>query len=373
MKLKLGVITALSVMCVSVGAAYAGEAAEPEKIKTDFTVEEAVSYANENSLELKAQNENITSLKYKYDADKLTRRNLEKAGYAYGTSDFDYYLYGSGFNEFSDLKQYDIAERSLDFSKYKLDMQVEGKFYSCINADRKIAVAQEAVDNARENARIAAEKKDAGFIGAIEAESFDLAVINSENELDKAKGDRDYAYAEFKELIAYPADQPITLKGTFTRQPMNSTPPDEALAELDNTANKKNLDDGWAIQAELLNTYKKYYGSNNPKYAYQSQIYAYAKEEADYKNNVGQLRLGIISAYNTMKDTYNQLDYIDGAIALKERQADAQKTSYELGLSTASEYIAAVAELDSLRLQSVDAEIGAYLASKAYELSFYAG
>ena len=30
MKLKLGVITALSVMCVSVGAAYAGDAAEPK-------------------------------------------------------------------------------------------------------------------------------------------------------------------------------------------------------------------------------------------------------------------------------------------------------------------------------------------------------
>ena len=157
--------------------------------------------------------------------------------------------------------------------------------------------------------------------------------------------------------------------GTFERKPMSDVSLSAALAGIDKTANKLNLDAGLKLQERLLNEYRSLYTGRMADY--QAQKFAYAKAESEYNENVGNLRLAVINTFNTMKSTYGKLDYLDKAIELKGQQADAQKTSYELGLSTSSQYITAVQELDSLKLSLVDAEIGAYLTSKAYEMTFH--
>jgi pentatricopeptide repeat protein len=327
----------------------------------------------ENSLTIKAAQENITSceLKEKADAAMKKRVNSSYGEYAApGVNDIDTFLLTSGYAEYADAAQTTIAKRSLTETEYQLTMQLENKFYSCLNADKKIDVAKEALDTAKENERIAKLKKEAGTIGAIEADSFSIAVISSQNDYDDAVRDRDYMYEELKQLMGYPAESNITLTGSFERQPMNTTSLETALAGMDKTANKLNLDASLDLQDKLLAKYKSLYTTS--MYEYQSQKYAYAKAESEYKDNVSSLRLGIINAYNTMVSTYGKLDYIDKAIELKEQQAEAKKTTYELGLATATDYITAVQELDSLKLQRVDAEIGAYLTSRAYEMVYHA-
>ena len=358
-------------------SAFAAEPApaSPQTAQTmTFSAESAVAYALENSLDIKAKAENITSFELKLKADAAQRKRVnhtyERTSMAPGINDLNTFLLTSGYLEYADEVQITVAKRTLSESKYQLAMQVENKFYSCINADKKITVAKEALDNANENARIANEKLNVGTIGSIEAASFDLAVISAKNSCDKAQKDRDYMYSELKELMSYPADGTIVLTGTFERQPMNTTSLKDALAAIDRNANKLNLDSGLDLEEKLLAKYKSLYTTS--MYDYQAQKYAYAKAEAEYNANIGKLRLAVENAYNMMIDTYNQLDYIDKAIGLKEQQTEAQRTSYELGLSTASQYITALEELDSLRLQRVDAEIGAYLTSQAYTLSYHA-
>ena len=347
-------------------SAYAADAAADKGV---FTAAEAVDYMLKNSLELKAAEENITYCDLKQKADGGMRKRLNNKGTAAGVNDINTMLVTGGYVEYSDGVQTEIAKRNLPETKYKLKMQLENKFYSCLNADRKISVALAALENARENERIAYAKAEAGVIGVIEAESFSLAVISAENDYDSAVRSRDYMYNELKQLMSYPFDKDIKLTGSFTRQPMNTTPLASALAGLDATANKLNLDAGLALQAKLLDEYKALYTSSMADY--QAQKYAYAKAEAEYNENVGNLRLAVTNAYNTMSDTYDKLDYIDKSIELLEKQADAKKTAYELGMSTATEYISAVQQLDSLKLSLVDAELGAYLTSKAYEMTYH--
>jgi pentatricopeptide repeat protein len=377
---RKSVIAAVLILSVLSCPVYAAE--NQTKISTQatetvqqsqFSIDNAVSYMLENSLTIKAAQENITSceLKEKADAAMKKRVNSSYGEYAApGVNDIDTFLLTSGYAEYADAAQTTIAKRSLTETEYQLTMQLENKFYSCLNADKKIDVAKEALDTAKENERIAKLKKEAGTIGAIEADSFSIAVISSQNDYDDAVRDRDYMYEELKQLMGYPAESNITLTGSFERQPMNTTSLETALAGMDKTANKLNLDASLDLQDKLLAKYKSLYTTS--MYEYQSQKYAYAKAESEYKDNVSSLRLGIINAYNTMVSTYGKLDYIDKAIELKEQQAEAKKTTYELGLATATDYITAVQELDSLKLQRVDAEIGAYLTSRAYEMVYHA-
>ena len=326
-----------------------------------------------NSLDIKAENENISYLELKQKADAGMRKrisNSKKGEAAVLTVDsFNTMLVTGGFNEYSDGVQLEIAKRSIGDIKYKLTMQLENEFYSCLNADRKIVVAQEALSNAQENERIAKARNEEGLIGAIETSSFSLAVVQAQNDYNDAVSGRNYMYAELKQMMGYPADGDITLTGAFERKPMSAVTLSTALVGLDKTVNKLNLDAGLKLQERLLNEYRSLYTGSMPDY--QAQKFAYAKAESEYNENVGNLRLAVINTYNTMTSTYGKLDYLDKAIELKEQQADAQKTSYELGLSTASQYITTIQELDSLKLSLVDAEIGAYLTSKAYEMTFH--
>lgn len=168
--------------------------------------------------------------------------------------------------------------------------------------------------------------------------------------------------------MSYPSDKELRVTGAFKRQPMNKTALKDALERYKTSVSHLNLDAQIDIQRQLLKKYENWYSS--ALHQYHTQKYALAKAEDEYSQNINQLRLNVINSYNTMVNTYAQLDYIDKAIEIKEQQADAQKTSYELGLSTASEYISAVQELDELKLQRTDAEIGAYLTSQTYEMSY---
>lgn len=327
----------------------------------------------QHSLQIKAAEENITSCELKEKADaslkKRVNETYNRTGTAPGINDIDTFLLTSGYAEYADAVQTVIAKRNLEETKYQLTMQLENKFYSCLNADRKVIIAREALDNANENKRIADAKLAAGTIGAIEADSFGLAVVSAQNDLNDAERNRDYMYSELKQLMSYPADREIKLLGSFERQAMNKTPLAAALSGMDKTANKMNLDAALDLQEKLLEKYRSLYTTT--MYDYQAQKYAYAQAEAEYNNNVDNLRLSIINSYNTMAGTYDKLNYIDKAIELSEKQADAKRTAYELGLTTASDYISSVQQLDSLKLQRADAEIGAYLTSKAYEMMYH--
>lgn len=360
------------VLCAALtvpAAVYAADAKTADVTKTVFTVSEATEYMLGNSLELKAAEENVSYMELKQKADAGMRKRLNSMGAAAGVNDLNTMLVTGGYQVYSDGVQYDIAKRNLPETKYQLRMQLENKFYSCLNSDKKVVVALKALETAEENERIANAKAEAGIIGAIEAESFSLAVISAENDYNSAQRARDYMYSELKQLMGYPYEREITLTGTFERQPMNTTTLKTALDGLNKNANKLNLDAGLDLQKKLLDEYKALYTGSMVDY--RAQKYAYAEAEAEYNENVGKLRLAVTNAYNTMVDTYDKLAYIDKSIELLEKQADAKRTTYELGMSTATEYITAVQQLDSLRLSLVDAELGAYLTSKGYEMSYH--
>ncbi len=348
--------------------------AKEEGTVKKFTVDEAVEYMLENSLAVKADEESLKSYEMSRKAKILLRYRVNDTYAAYkvtapGVDDMDTFLLTSGYVNYYNDAMVTIAKRTLSETKYQLTVKLENKYYSCLNADKKVKVALDALDNALENKQHADMKKEQGVIGAIEAQSFELALISAQNDYDDAVRSRDYMYCELKQLMSYPDDKEIVLTGEFQRQPMDQTPLAQALDGLDKTANKLNLDISLALQNELTKTYKSMYTTS--MYEYQEQKYAYAKAEAEYNDNICNLRLALRDSYNTMVSTYGKLDYIDKAIDLKEQQADAQKTSYELGLSTASQYLTSVQELNELKLSRVDAEIGAYLTSRAYQILYH--
>lgn len=355
-------------MLMSAGAVFAETADETqqETVQT-FTYEQAEKYMYENSLAIKAQEENIKSAEYKIKEDKVSKKQLDKYTYSF-PSDFDRYLVGTGYLEYSDTKQLEIAKRTMEQSKYQLKMQLENSFYSYLNSCSKVKTAEEALHNAKENERIALEKLSAGLIGKIEANSFSLSVVAAQNNYDEAVSNRDYLLEQLKDVMSYPSDKELLVTGAFVRQPMNETTLNDALERYKTSVSHLNLDTQIDIQRQLFQKYENWYTSS--LHQYHTQKYALAKAENEYSQNVNQLRLNVINSYNTMVNTYAQLDYIDKAIEIKEQQTDAKKTSYELGLSTASEYISSVQELDELKLQRTDAEIGAYLTSQTYEMSY---
>lgn len=116
--------------------------------------------------------------------------------------------------------------------------------------------------------------------------------------------------------MSYPSDKELTLSGTFERQPMCETGLTDAFEKSKTSVNRKNLDAGIDIERRTYQCYVNFYTAS--EYQAKTQKAKLAQAETEYKNNLADLKLGIINSYNTMCSTYNQLNYIDKAVELQE-------------------------------------------------------
>ncbi len=359
------------------------------KVGDVFTIDDAVSYAMENDLGLKAVKANVDSAEYAYDAASILKK--EYIDSALGGDSISAFLIRYGYSKDAANLNYRIAERAVTQYEYNLTANVQTAFYTYISDCDKVELDEAALESAQARYDEALAKLELGSISQLECDQFKLAVESAQNDLDSDIRTRDLQMMTLKNTINYPQDQELKVTGAFTRQPMDSTEVEDAVTLSATNITRVNLDETMENTDSKMAFYVRFYGVadyreleapyeeklelykkaiRSKEYDCWQQLADYEAALADYNANVNSLEVSIYQAYNTMQSVYAQLDYLDASLALSERQLEASKLQYEMGLITAIDYIEDAQSVDSLKKTITDTELSAWQTVVSYRSTY---
>ncbi len=378
LKKKLTVLFIAAAMCLSavpVCAADAGITAANNTVQAvtksqTFTIDEAIEYAKQNSRTIAACKASESLAKAQKEEAKKASRDVREQifGSEYGASSDSTYLILTGYTYRAAVFGYAVAQRSSIQQEYILEADVKSTFYAYLNSVELADIAKSSLDSANERVTYAEVKYKNGTISALELEEFKLAALEAEKTYNTAVRTKDLNMMKLKSVLNYPQEDELIVTGSFERQEMDTTTPEEAFAKSANSISMVNLNETLELAKLKLDKSIAHYTSNSV--GARTAKAEYAQAELDYYNSVETLRINLYSAYNSMADAYEELKYADQSLASIEKSVDVVKRQYELGLVTSEDYLECVQLYDRTKNLMVSAELGAYLTTVQYKLCY---
>lgn len=297
-----------------------------------ITVDEAVSYALENSLEVKKYDAAIQNAKYQSYQAKMSKDNIGKME----TVDSSTYLVATGYAYKAAQLQYTVAQRNAEDNKKAVAVQVKKDFYTYINSQTAVEIANQNLKNAEEKIASAKARLDNGSISQLDYKSFELIKKNAENSLKSAERTRDLNLIILKNTLNYPKNDELVPVGTVEYTPEEITAPEKAIELSRETNSYLNINDSFNLAKERWTTAGKHFTS--ALYDYKIERATYESAEADYTLNINSLDTGIRSTYNSLVTLSENLDYMQSNVELLKDTAEAAYLKYEMGSMSASDY-----------------------------------
>lgn len=377
-KKKLTALLTAAVLCLSAVPVTAAEQADKTEAETreteapktqSFTIDKAIEYAKEHSRSLEAlKAAEATAKAQKEEAWKTrkdTREQIYKADGGNGDSSF---LVTTGYVYKSYVFQYAVAQRSTVQKEYTIESEVKNAFYTYLNNVDKISIAESALNSAKDRLSYAEVKFSNGKISENDLDSFKLSVTKAQNDYNSAVRAKDLSMVQLKTTLNYPQEDELTVSGKFERQEMDTTTIEEALKLSENSISRVNADESLALANFKRDRSVLHYTSSSV--GAKSAKAEYAQAEVDHYDTVEKLRVNIYSTYDNMANAYEALEYCDESLSVMEKNVEAAKKRFDLGLITSDDYLDAVQQLDSLKNQISSAELSAYLATVQYKLQY---
>ncbi len=379
-KKRLTVLLITAAICTSALPAYAANAAADNSTDTQavqtqnrtqvFTIDDAIEYAKQNSRTLAAcKASEALSKAQKEETRKASKDTREQIfGSEMGASSDGTYLILTGYTYRASLFSYAMAQRSTIQQEYTLESEVKTAFYTYLNSVELAELAKDALNSAKERVVYAEVKYKNGTISELELEDFRLAVIEAENAYNSAVRAKDLYMMQLKSVLNYPQENELVVTGSFERQPMDTTAPEEAFAKSENSISMVNIKETLELAKLKFDKSIAHYTSNS--LGGRTAKAEYAQAELNYYNSIESLRIGIYNAYNSMITAYESLNYADRSLASTEKKLAAVKRQYELGLSTSDDYLSSVQLYNSAKNKIAAAELNAYLTTVQYKLCY---
>ncbi|MGM9936289.1 MAG: TolC family protein, partial [Candidatus Ornithomonoglobus sp.] len=339
-----------------------------------FTIDKAIEYAKEHSRSMAALTAAEATAQAQKEENRKTYSDTRKSIFndsnpaLAGSSTDSIYLITTGYVYRSYIFQYAVAQRSTKLKEYTIESEVKSAFYTYLNNVELVDIAKSSLNSANERVTYAQVKYNNGAISANDLEKFKLDAVEAQNTYNSAVRARDLSMIQLKSTLNYPQEDELIVTGSFERQPMDTTTPEEALKKSENSIARVNAEEALELAKFKCDRSVLHYTSGTV--GAKSAKAEYAQAELDYYNTVEQLRINIYSAYNTMVDVYESLEYSDKALELTEKNVEAARRSYDLGLITSDDYLTAEQSLESMKNQLSSAELSAYLATVQYKLQY---
>lgn len=343
--MKKAIILALVLSMSCTGFVYAeesGEAVQTETaaVPTAMDIDKAVEYALENSNKIKSSKADTEIKRYQWSDAKRNYNNFQKNPYE--ASSFEVSLLRRGYYVDMTKLQYDSSLRTLEKDKVDLKNQVKTNIYTYYNNLKKQELAQKNLDNIKEKRSFAQARLANGTISQLDYTLFELSVTNAENALEKAERDTKLSVDEVKSVINYPADYELKILGAMPEIEISYAEPEEAIKASKTQNTYLLLADSFEAAKKRLTAAEGYYFPS--EIAYQIEKYTYNKAEADFEINTAELENGIKKLYNQLLDLKNNIAYTEKYLDYLEKSTAAAYTKYEMGMTTANDYLEAEQE-----------------------------
>ncbi len=371
----VGILSALCTsslvpVCVYADTAEAVQITENAENTQVFTIDKAIAYAKENSKTLASYKASEKYQKYYEDESRLTFKNTKKSinSSMMGASDISTILVVNGYVYRAAKMSYRVAQRNTLLQEYTLECNVSQAFYGYLSNVNKEKYAQESYALAQDNVNYAQIKYDGGMISENDLLKFQIEELNAKNTLEQATRDKEYSMMNLKTVLNYPLDKELVVTGEFTRRVKSDVTYEEAVSKAKNSITRANIEDTYALAQEKCKRYQTYYSPNQA--AYHSATAEFANAELSYQSSIEQQTLNIYSAYDSMLTAYESLESLDKSLAYTENLVSAAKISYNLGTMTLNDYVSTVQAYNQIKNSIADAELGAYMATVNYEMTF---
>lgn len=336
-----------------------------------MTIDEATSYAIENSPSYKSKIASAKANEYSAKAAVKTYKNYHDSDSALSQmsiSSFDMYLVRMGYVKDAAEMQLRVAQRACDSAEYDLKKQVKNDFYSYLNTKEKVKIAENNLKTAEERLVEATEKRKQGTISDIEFKTFEVSVIKAKNAVSQAKRTSEFALLTFKNTIGCKADEDIEISGSFERNTEKVLKPEEVIARLDTNPNVMSLNESLVLAGEREKLAEKWYFSSEN--SYWTEKYTYEQAQHDYETNMNDMRKGIQELYNGLMTIDENITMLEANIELLKSNVDASKLQYELGMITANDYVENEQKYVDAQNQLIDLQLTEWITKLQYK-SFY--
>ena len=337
-----------------------------------FTLDEAISYAFENDYNLKSLESNVAKAEKTVVQEGINRRSYRdmfgsQMEFTVSTG-FAAALYSKGFMLDAAQMQLRVAQRSLEVGKKTLENNVKQSFYGYIVSEKTEENAGRNLEKAKEQKSVAEVRFNQGQITKLDLKSFELNVINAENNFNAQKRNRELAMASLKNTMCYPQEEVLVPVGEIVIGDMDTTPIDEAIRLSQNHNTMLNLKDVYENAKKRYDIAMGWYSAGQVDFYIEKQTMETA--ENDYRKNKNAYEIGIRSAYNNMMSAYETLNYLNMSLELVKTQAEVAGIRYEMGQITADDYITYTNKVYEVESSIEQAKLGAMLSVFNYRITF---
>ncbi|WP_018752932.1 TolC family protein [Paenibacillus sanguinis] len=317
----------------------------------ELTLEQANAWAQANSFGLKTS------------AQELERKNLElkkstdALGYVPNSEESDYYAANnSAWRDYTAANlSYLSALKQGEFEKDKVYAQTMKAYYRIFTAENKVLVAQESVQIAKLEERIAIAKLSRGLISEKSKIDSTKARSDAELTLEQSNTDLQKAKDELNTLMNKPKGTEFTLVSPPVYQA-----PEPMNVEIHITRLLKDNPTVWQLQDAVKNAEISLH-----YYNFQGTSEDYDLVKLDLKNANEALTNGkdnfaesVRSLYTTMQDEQKKYAQLNEDLAIAEADLVLAQKKWERGLIVELELLKARLNVEQLKQQINDLAIG---------------
>jgi len=334
-----------TLLCVSLFAGVMmplpAAAIEPEPVRPEISLNDAISRALSNSKEvLKAQKEieRTEALKEQADAqlDYIPT-------YAPGTALVEV----PWANMMAADLTWQMSRKSADATVDATALSTCKKYWDVIRALEKVEVARLGVKSANQQRAIAMLSQSVGIISPINSEQVNLKLIEAEANLANAENELENAYAVFNQAIGLnPWDRPILTDDEIVFTPLEIENLQTEISRVKATSPSLWLAQEKVTMQKYLKDMMFYTGEYSP---YKARKIELEQAELDAMSAEQMYETIVRSLYYTILSLEESAQIAGEAVKLAEESLRLAKLRYDLGMAIRADVTAAEQELAQAR------------------------
>ncbi len=340
-----------------------------ENTTYSLSLADAIEMASEYSPDLECWDVNKQNLKVQYDSAVRSKIENKKTPVNVNQN-YELIFVKNGYYVEAAKSQLELADIEHDKIKNKIAYDVTQKYYTVKNASKMFDIAQSASQRATDNLSVTRQKYEMGACTKLEVDNADIALMQCEANVQKAKNAYSLALDSLKIVLGIEGERIINLTDDITAG--------EFSADLDADTKQALLTRHDVNALKISASLAADYFSTASNLSKKSTTYfsAYTNSiTAKYQFNTGVKNIGLLikSAYFSAAEAQNDTRIAKQKLDYAKSTYEVNKVRYEMGMITGTVLSSISDELTAAENAYENALLTQKLAAEKYNYEIFTG
>lgn len=355
---------------------------ENKKVIT-LSLEQAIEYALENSMDMKIQEIELQKADVAYDEGIRNVKNSEKnvdeifsrdpdTGMIVQDAAINKTLVENGASRRGVKLAFDVAKWNKDKKINEIKYNVEKAYFDLLQMEKELAISEENLALSQKQFDHGKLRFDLGLISKQQLLGIEMGLSQAQVGLDSAKMYYDLQLMSFQNTIGLSFDKEVDLTDVISYKKHETIDLATAIKKgLENNVDIKAAGENYEVSKLTLAAKKVRYPENTYRYREQNALVANAEKTFETAKN--GVEMGVRSAVLNLLTAQSQIAIYEKTIVQAEEALKIAETSFDLGKNTSADINQANINLMNAK-KDLSKQIHAYnLAMLDYEYSIGIG